>query len=60
MTDEEIARCRCGLPPVCFGADLVDPQYRCPRCCQRDHAVQHHGPPNYLRDHEAAEGVSAW
>lgn len=54
----EWPRCyRCPLPAVCFGADLVAPRHRCPRCCHRDHGVQTHGPVDYLEGHEAAEGV---
>lgn len=58
MTDDEQPRCDyCGLPAVCFGADLAYPRHRCPRCC-REHPQfgGFHGPSDYLGGHAAAEG----
>lgn len=40
----------CGLPGIYLGADLVDPKYRCPRCCDR------HGDETPLVTHILAEG----
>lgn len=49
----------CPRPAVCFGADLVNPKYRCPRHCHEHHTIEQHGDPDYLRGHESAEGVTA-
>jgi transposase-like protein len=49
----------CGLPAVCYGADLVDPRYRCPRCCREYSQFGGvHGPAEYLAGHAAAEGLA--
>jgi len=49
----------CGLPAVCFGADLADPKHRCPRCCREDRQFGGvHGPDNYLETHAVAEGIA--
>lgn len=47
----------CGLPAVCFGADLADPKLRCPRHCRAETASRH-GDPNHMAGHAPAEGVS--
>lgn len=54
------SRCdHCGLPAVCFGADLIEPKYRCPRCCRRyRQSGGAHGPEDYLAGHIAAEGCA--
>ena len=51
-------RCyRCGRPAVCFGADLVAPKHRCPRCCRIDHHVDHrHGDAEHLNGHVYSHG----
>ena len=47
----------CGLPAVCFGADLGAPYHRCPICCRRyPQFGGPHGPDDYLEGHMAAEG----
>ncbi|MCD2204428.1 hypothetical protein [Halobacterium sp. KA-6] len=63
-------RCtRHSLPAVCLGADLANPEYRCPRCCRLDPQfggdgmtvyggrTAFHGDDDYLVGHEAAEGI---
>jgi hypothetical protein len=48
----------CGLPAVCFGADLAAPRHRCPRCCREYPQLGGiHGPDDYLVGHVAAEGI---
>lgn len=56
--EEEYPRCDyCGLPSVCFGADLAAPKYRCPRCCRRYRQFGGvHGRDEYLEAHLEAEG----
>lgn len=49
----------CGLPAVCFGADLAHPMHRCPRCCRAHRQFGGiHGPDDYLAGHAAAEGIT--
>jgi hypothetical protein len=59
-TDDDHPRCDyCGLPAVCFGADLVAPKYRCPRHCRANRQFGGvHGPSDYLDGHMAAEGYT--
>jgi hypothetical protein len=69
-TDQgEWPRCDyCGLPAVCYGADLALPKHRCPRCCRANPQFggrmtpfggdpAFHGRDDYLDGHAAAEGV---
>ncbi|MUV61722.1 hypothetical protein [Halobacterium sp. CBA1126] len=64
-------RCtRHSLPAVCLGADLANPEYRCPRCCRLDPQygsdgmtvyggrTAFHGRDDYLVGHKAAEGIN--
>lgn len=51
----------CGLPAVCFGADLAAPQHRCPRCCRAHRQFGGvHGRADYLEGHLASEGQTVY
>lgn len=49
----------CNLPAVCFGANFVNPKFRCPIHCREHPQIGGvHGRDNYLRGHIESEGVS--